>query len=108
VGSVVLRDRKHLAEDGIIIASAGISMDSGYCQLICGPEIITRGFVFVRESEELIEGLKNVVRDSFYHCEFKHTNDWQYVKNRVKEDLKNHIWQKMKRNPMILPMLLEV
>jgi ribonuclease J len=105
---VVLRDRKHLAEDGLIIAAAGVSMDAGFCQLISGPEIITRGFVFVRESDELLEDLKNQARDSLYHCEFKQTADWQYVRNKVKDDLKEHIWQKMKRNPMIFPILLEV
>jgi ribonuclease J len=108
VSSVVLRDRKHLAEDGLIIAAAGVSMDGGYCQLISGPEIITRGFVFVRESEDLIEGAKAVVRGSLYDCEQKNTADWQYVRNRMRDDLKNHIWQKMKRNPMIFPILLEV
>jgi ribonuclease J len=108
VGSVVLRDRKHLSEDGLIIAAAGVSMDDGYCQLISGPEIITRGFVFVRESDELIEGAKAVVRGTLYDCEQKNTADWQYIRNKVRDDLKDHIWQKMKRNPMIFPILLEV
>jgi ribonuclease J len=108
VGSVVLRDRKHLAEDGLIIAAAGVSMDSGYCQLISGPEIISRGFVFVRESDDLIETMKAVVRNTLFDVEHKNATDWQYVRNRVREDLKEHIWQKMKRNPMIFPILLEV
>jgi ribonuclease J len=108
VGSVVLRDRKHLSEDGLIIAAAGVSMEDGYCQLISGPEIITRGFIYVKESDDLIESMKAVVRGSLFDCEAKNTTDWQYVRNKVREDLKEHIWQKMKRNPMIFPILLEV
>jgi ribonuclease J len=108
VGSAVLRDRKHLAEDGLIIAAAGVSMDGGYCQLISGPEIITRGFIFVRESDELLENMKAVVRGSLYECEDKKSGDWAYIRNKVRDDLKDHIWQKMKRNPMIFPILLEV
>ncbi|MDR1664015.1 MAG: ribonuclease J, partial [Clostridiales bacterium] len=108
VGSVVLRDRKHLAEDGIIIVSAGVNMDDGFCRLVSGPEIISRGFVFMREADDLIDNAKAVARGSLYDCEQKKTADWQYIKNRIRDDLKDHIWQKTKRNPMILPVLIEV
>jgi ribonuclease J len=108
VGSVVLRDRKHLAEDGLIIAAAGVSFENGGVMLMSGPEIISRGFVFVREADDLIENAKAVVRGALYECEQKNTNDWQYIRNKIKDDLKEHIWQKTKRNPMIFPVLLEV
>jgi len=108
VGNVVLRDRKHLSEDGLIIAAAGISMNDGYCQVISGPEIISRGFVFVRESDDLIDGAKSVVADTLYDLEQKNTADRQYIRNRVKEELREYIWQSTKRNPMIFPVLVEM
>lgn len=108
VGSVVLRDRKHLAEDGLIIVAAGVSMEDGGCRLISGPDIISRGFVFVREAEDLIDNAKAVVRGTLYECEQKNVAEWPYIKNKIRDDLKEHIWQKTKRNPMILPVLLEV
>ncbi|MCL2456412.1 MAG: ribonuclease J [Defluviitaleaceae bacterium] len=108
VGNVVLRDRKHLSEDGLIIAAAGISMQDGYCQVISGPEIISRGFVFVRESDRLIEGAKAKVADTLFELEQKNTSDRQFIRNRVKEDLREYIWQSTKRNPMVFPILVEV
>ncbi|MCL1884827.1 MAG: ribonuclease J [Defluviitaleaceae bacterium] len=108
VGNVVLRDRKHLSEDGLLIAAAGISMAEGYCQVISGPEIISRGFVFVRESDDLIEGAKSVVADTLYELEQKNTADRQYIRTRVKEVLREYIWQSTKRNPMIFPILVEM
>ena len=108
VGNVVLRDRKHLSEDGLIIAAAGITMNDGYCQVISGPEIISRGFVFVKESDALMEGAKSVVSETLYELEKKNTADRQYIRNRVREDLKDYIWQSTKRNPMIFPILVEV
>ena len=107
VGNVVLRDRKHLSEDGLIIASAGITMYDGYCQLVSGPEIISRGFVFVRESDNLMEGARKVVQETFYDIERKHTQDKQYIKARIRDDLRDFIWQATKRNPMIFPILVE-
>ena len=108
VGSVVLRDRKHLAEDGIVIVAAGVSMEDGICRLVSGPDIISRGFVFMREAEEFIDNAKSVARESLLECEYRRTTDWQYVRNRVRDDMKEHIWQKTKRNPMIFPVLLEM
>jgi ribonuclease J len=107
VGNIVLRDRKHLSEDGLIIASAGITMNDGYCQVTSGPDIISRGFVFVRESDDLMNGARATVADTLYELEQENTNDRQYIRTRVKEDLKEYIWQTTKRNPMIFPILVE-
>jgi len=107
VGNIVLRDRKHLSEDGMIIVAVGVSMQDGGCQIISGPDLISRGFVFVRESDYLMEGAKAVVADTLYEMEQKNTADKQYIKNKVKDDLRDYIWQKTKRNPMIFPILVE-
>jgi len=107
VGNVVLRDRKHLSEDGLIIAAAGITMNDGYMQVTSGPDIISRGFVFVRESDELMDGSRAVVAETLYEMEQKNTTDRQYIRNRVREDLREYIWQTTKRNPMIFPILVE-
>ena len=108
VGNVVLRDRKHLSEDGLIIAAAGISMSDGYCQIISGPDIISRGFVFVRESDDLMNGAKSVVSETLFELEKRKISDRQFIRNRVREDLREYIWQSTKRNPMIFPILVEV
>jgi len=107
VGNIVLRDRKHLSEDGMIIVAVGVSMHDGGCQIISGPDLISRGFVFVRESDDLMMGAKSVVADTLYEMEQKNTADKQYIKNKVRDDLKEYIWQKTKRNPMIFPILVE-
>jgi len=108
VGNIVLRDRKHLSEDGLIIAAVGITMSSGVCQIISGPDIISRGFVFVRESDDLILDATSVVTETLFEMEQKNTADRQYIKNRIRDDLKDFIWQRTKRNPMIFPVLIEV
>lgn len=108
VGNVVLRDRKHLSEDGLIIAAVGISMTEGSCQIVSGPNIISRGFVFVRESDKLLDGAKAVVAGTLRELEQKNTVDRQYIRNRIKEDLREYIWQSTKRNPMVFPILIEV
>jgi len=107
VGNVVLRDRKHLSEDGMIIVAVGVSFADGHCQLISGPDIISRGFVFVRESDDLMLDAKAVVNDTIIELEQKNTADRQYMKNKIKDDLKEFIWQRTKRNPMIFPVLVE-
>jgi len=107
VGNVVLRDRKHLSEDGMIIVAVGVSMQDGGCQIISGPDLVSRGFVFVREADNLMEGAKAVVADTLYEMEQKNTADKQYIRNKVKDDLREYIWQKTKRNPMIFPILVE-
>jgi len=108
VGNVVLRDRKHLSEDGLIIAAVGISMQDGACHFISGPDIISRGFVYVRESDDLLDGAKEIISDTLHELETKSTNDKQYIKNKIKDDLREYIWQKTKRNPMIFPILVDV
>ena len=108
VGNVVLRDRKHLSEDGLIIAAVGVNISDGTCQIISGPDIISRGFVFVRESDALLLDAKEVVSGTLLELEQKNTADRQYIRNRIKDDLREFIWQRTKRNPMIFPVLVEV
>ena len=107
VGNVVLRDRKHLSEDGMIIVAVGVNMHDGGCQIVSGPDLISRGFVFVRESDDLMTGAKAKIADSLYEIEQLHTVDKQYIRNKIKDDLKDYIWQRTKRNPMIFPVLVE-
>jgi len=107
VGNIVLRDRKHLSEDGMIIVAVGVSMYDGVLQIISGPDLISRGFVFVRESDDLMAGARSVVADTLYEMEQKNTADKQYIRNKMRDDLKDYIWQKTKRNPMIFPILVE-
>jgi len=108
VGSAVLRDRKHLAQDGLMVVVAGICLDGGRCVIVAGPDIISRGFVYVRESEELLEEAKDVVTKAFYFCDDKNITEWNYIRNTIREHLKNYLWQKTKRNPMILPIIMEL
>lgn len=106
VGSIVLRDRQHLSQDGLIIIV--MTMDSSSGSIIAGPDVISRGFVYVRESENLMDDVKNVVRREVYKCEEKHITDWSTIKSNVKDNLREYIFQKTKRNPMILPIIMEV
>ena len=108
VGNIVLRDRKHLSEDGLIIAAVGVTMNDGVCQIISGPDIISRGFVFVRESDDLILDATSVVTETLFEMEQKYVTDRQHIKNKIRDDLKDFIWQRTKRNPMIFPVLVEV
>jgi ribonuclease J len=106
VGNIVLRDRQNLAENGIIIVVMTLEKYSN--QLLAGPDIVTRGFVYVRESEDLIEEAKQVVSDAVYDCLDENVTDWGKIKMVVKESLSEYLWKKMKRNPMILPIIMEV
>ncbi len=106
VGAVVLRDRQHLAQDGMIVVTTVISAEDG--QIISGPDIITRGFVYVKESEELMEELRQVAQDALYECEDQNIRDWSSIKSAIKGDLSNYLYKKTKRNPMILPVITEV
>ncbi len=106
VGSVVLRDRKHLAQDGMIVVCVNISSQDG--SLISGPDIITRGFVYVKESEELMEELRNVALEAIDRCNRKHVRDWAAMKSAIKNDLSGYLFKTTKRNPMILPVIMEV
>ena len=106
VGSVVLRDRKHLAQDGMLVVV--VSLDGEDCSLISGPDIITRGFVYVKESETLIDELKEEVLDVLYVCEEKRIKDWATIKSMIKNRLSDYLYKNTKRNPMILPVIMEV
>ncbi len=106
VGSIVLRDRKHLAEDGLIVVVATIESESG--ATVCGPDIVSRGFVYVRESEELMDGAKKVVRASLDSCCNKGLKEWGAIKQVIKDDLSDYIYAKTKRSPMILPVIMEI
>ncbi|MCI6256625.1 MAG: ribonuclease J [Clostridiales bacterium] len=106
VGSVVLRDRKHLAEDGMIVAVVSMSGEDG--SVVSGPDIITRGFVYVKESEGLIEELRRVAVNALENCQRDHCTDWAAIKTEMKNDLSNFLYKKTKRNPMILPVIMEV
>ena len=106
VGNIVLRDRKHLSEDGLMIVVVTISKEDG--RVLAGPDIISRGFVYVRESEDLMDGAKNVIKDVLRDCEDRNIKEWAYLKNNIKENLKEYLYQRTKRNPMILPIIMEV
>ncbi|MBQ2798945.1 MAG: RNase J family beta-CASP ribonuclease, partial [Ruminiclostridium sp.] len=106
VGSVVLRDRKHLAEDGLIMVVATMNRETG--AVVAGPDVITRGFVYVKESEELIDNAKQVAAKSFKKCAEKNIREWGNIKSAVRDDLSDYIYQKTKRSPMILPVIMEI
>ena len=106
VGNVVLRDRHHLSEDGIIIVTAAIDGSNG--QVLSGPDLVSRGFVYVRESEELMEGARTQVEMALDRSLADNMHDWASVKARVREALSSYIYRRTKRSPMILPILLEV
>ncbi|MDD5938616.1 MAG: ribonuclease J [Clostridiales bacterium] len=106
VGAVVLRDRKHLAEDGMIVVVSSVSAEDG--GLLSGPDIITRGFVYVKESEGLMEELKAVALEAMERSVRSNGRDWAAVKGDMKSDLSGYLFKKTKRNPMILPVIMEV
>ncbi len=106
VGSIVLRDRKHLAEDGIIVVVA--SVDSATGDLVSGPDVVSRGFVYVREAESLIDEIKTVAYRALEDCCRNPHCDWATMKTRVRDDLSRMLFQKTKRSPMILPIIMDV
>ncbi len=106
VGSIVLRDRKHLAQDGLIVVVAIIDPVSG--QIVSGPDMVSRGFVYVRESEELMDEAKAIARRVLEDCCHRHSHDWSTMKARVRDELSRMLFQKTKRSPMILPIIMEV
>ena len=106
VGSVVLRDRKHLAQDGMIVVCLNLSSQDG--SVISGPDIITRGFVYVKESEELMDNLRKVAEEAVERCQRKHIKDWNTIKSAIKNDLSGYLYKTTKRNPMILPVIMEI
>ena len=106
VGAVVLRDRKHLAQDGMLVVCVNLSSQDG--SVISGPDIITRGFVYVKESETLMEDLRLLAMESIERCSRKNLRDWASIKGAIKSDLSAYLFKVTKRNPMILPVIMEI
>ena len=106
VGNIVLRDRQHLSQDGLIVIV--MTMDSATGEIVSGPDVVSRGFVYVRESENLMEDVKKVIREEVRNFEEQGIRDWSTIKSTLKDNLRDYIFQKTKRNPMILPIIMEV
>ena len=106
VGNIVLRDRQHLAEDGIIIVV--LTLESGSGQVLAGPDIVSRGFVYVRGAESLMEDAKHLLEDKMQYCMDKGITDWGKIKNEIKDSLGDFVWKETKRRPMIMPIIMEV
>ena len=106
VGSVVLRDRKHLAEDGVIVVALTLSDEDR--SLLAGPEIVTRGFVYEREADALIDEMKRVGHESLASCRHQRISDYQAIKNKIRTNLTGYLYKATRRSPMILPVINEV
>ncbi len=106
VGSVVLRDRQHLSQDGLIVVVLTLNSVTG--EVMAGPDIITRGFIYVKDSENVMEGIKSEVRQEVRECEERNIRDWTTIKNIVRDNLRDYIFYRTKRNPMIIPIIMEV
>ena len=106
VGNIVLRDRQHLSQDGLIVVV--LTMDSATGEVVSGPDIISRGFVYVKESENIMDEVKRTVQRELYKCEEKGIKDWSSIKSNLKDGLRDYVFAKTKRNPMILPIIMEV
>lgn len=106
VGNIVLRDRQMLSENGLLIVV--ISLEKGTNQILAGPDIVSRGFVYVREAENLMEEAREIVEKALDKCLSKSYTDWNKIKTEIKDSLNDFIWKKTKRTPMILPIIMEV
>jgi ribonuclease J len=106
VGNIVLRDRQRLAEDGIIIVV--MTLDGGSGEVIAGPDIVSRGFVYVRGSEDLMDSAKAVLDDTVLRLAERNVSDWTRIKNEIKNSLSDFVWKETQRRPMILPIIMEV
>ena len=106
VGSIVLRDRKHLGQDGLVIIVA--TLDTANGNVISGPDIVSRGFVYVREADELFDEVRRSVTNVLDDCAYENIHDWGTIKNRVKDDVSKLIYDRTRRNPMILPIIMDV
>ncbi|AKL95248.1 ribonuclease J 1 [Clostridium aceticum] len=106
VGNIVLRDRKHLAEDGLMVVVVTISKENG--KIVAGPDIISRGFVYVRESEVLMDEARQIVKAALEQCEQQNIKEWAVLKSSIRDALKDFLYEKTKRRPMILPVIMEV
>jgi ribonuclease J len=106
VGNIVLRDRRVLAQDGILIVV--LTIDKVTAEIVAGPDIVSRGFVYMRESEELIEEAREKVRMALNECELQQVTEWGIIKDRTREVLSRFLYERTKRRPMILPIIMEV
>ena len=106
VGNVVLRDRQHLSQDGLIVVV--LTLDGASGEVVAGPDVITRGFIYVKDSENVMEDIKNEVRQEVRECEYRGITDWTTIKNIVRDNLRDYIFEKTKRNPMIIPIIMEI
>ena len=106
VGNIVLRDRQHLSENGLIVVA--LTLEHSTNQLLAGPDIISRGFVYVREAESLLDDCRSVVEETLEECLSRSTSDWSRIKSRVRDELGEFLWKRTKRSPMILPIISEV
>ncbi len=106
VGNIVLRDRQHLAEEGIIIVV--LTLEGGSGQVLSGPDIVSRGFVYVRGAESLMDEAKQVLNETMEHCMDKNVTDWGKIKSEIKDSLGDFVWKETKRKPMIIPIIMEV
>ncbi|CAM2078062.1 MAG: Ribonuclease J [uncultured Clostridium sp.] len=106
VGNIVLRDRKHLSQDGILTVVVTLSKENK--AIVAGPDIISRGFVYVRESESLMDEARDIVRNTLLDCEEKNISDWATLKSNVRDELRSYLYEKTKRKPMILPIIMEI
>jgi ribonuclease J len=106
VGNIVLRDRKHLSQDGILTVVVTLSKENN--SVIAGPDIISRGFVYVRESEGLMDEAKEIVKNALRECEENNITDWATLKSKVRDELRSYLYEKTKRKPMILPIIMEI
>ncbi len=106
VGNIVLRDRQHLAQDGVVMVVLALDEECRY--VVSGPDIQSRGFVYMREADELMEEARAVASEAVYACLDRGVTDWGRIKGNIRESLSNYIWKKTKRSPMILPIILEV
>lgn len=106
VGSVVLRDRKHLGEDGLIIVAATVDTSNG--EVLSGPEVVSRGFVYVRDAEPLIDEIRELAADVLDECMTRRIRDWNTIKNRLRDELSKYLYERTKRSPMILPIIMDI
>jgi ribonuclease J len=106
VGTLVLRDRKHLSQDGMIVVVVTLNAEDG--SITAGPDIVSRGFIYVRENEELMDQLKKVALDTLENCRAQKITDWTTIKATLKESISDLLYKSTKRSPMILPIIMEV
>ena len=106
VGNIVLRDRQKLSQDGLMIVVVTLKKQTG--EILAGPDIVSRGFVYVRESGDLMEEARDVVKDALIKFEATNKSDWSKMKIAIRDSLNEYLWQQIKRSPMILPIIMEV